>query len=167
MAPGVRVELDAGEVDGLAAALRRASRASRRTLLEGLAAVGEAGARSRIAEGGPGPEGETWQPRHPLDPSQQPLLNRAGHLGDSITARATASQAHWGSNRIYARIHQLGGVIRPKTARALRFQLGDQTIVARSVTIPARPYLGWGRYERREAGVVIRRWLDAALGAPA
>jgi phage virion morphogenesis protein len=54
------------------------------------------------------------------------ILTRDGHLGDSITARSSSQYAEWGSNRIYAAIHQLGG----KAGRG------------RKVTIPARPYLG-------------------------
>jgi phage gpG-like protein len=55
-----------------------------------------------------------------------------------------------GSDRHYAAIHQLGGrtpahVIRPKTAKALRFVIGGRVIFVKSVThpgsaVPARPY---------------------------
>jgi len=45
-----------------------------------------------------------------------------------------------GTDRIYAAIHQLGGVIRPKNARALAFQVGGHLVFAQKVTIPARPY---------------------------
>jgi phage gpG-like protein len=41
----------------------------------------------------------------------------------------------------YARIHEFGGIIRPKEATALRFQIGDKWITTKKVTIPARPYL--------------------------
>ena len=61
------------------------------------------------------------------------------------------------------------GRIRPRRATALHFRLGDTPIVARAVTIPARPYLGWGEAEAREAAAVIECWLDRQLpgGAPA
>ena len=74
--------------------------------------------------------------------------------------------ARWGSNRVYARIHQLGGIITPRAGRVLRFMLGDRAVFARRVTIPARPYLGWGPTERVEADRVVTRWLDQAF-APA
>jgi phage virion morphogenesis protein len=54
------------------------------------------------------------------------ILTRDGHLGDSITAKSSSQYAEWGTNRIYAAIHQFGG----KAGRG------------RKVTIPARPYLG-------------------------
>lgn len=41
----------------------------------------------------------------------------------------------------YVRIHEYGGTIKPKTAKFLRFTIGNQTIFAKQVKIPAR--LGW------------------------
>lgn len=45
-----------------------------------------------------------------------------------------------GSDRPYAAIHQLGGIIRPKKAKALVFTIGGKTIFAKQVKIPARPF---------------------------
>jgi len=45
-----------------------------------------------------------------------------------------------GSDRPYAAIHQLGGVIKPKTGKALRFFSGGRWWTAKQVRIPARPY---------------------------
>ena len=160
---GITVELDARDLERLAEALHRASRAERRRLTTALAAVGESGARERITAGGPGPQGEVWPPRAPGAPSSKKLLNRDGHLHDSITSSANTHTARWGSNRVYARIHQLGGIITPRAGRVLRFMLGDQAVFARRVTIPARPYLGWGPTERVEADRVVTRWLDQAF----
>ncbi|MFZ5747899.1 MAG: phage morphogenesis protein [Pseudomonadota bacterium] len=49
----------------------------------------------------------------------------------------------WGVQDVnYARIHELGGTITPKTAKALAIPLPDGGVAfAASVTIPARPYL--------------------------
>lgn len=44
-----------------------------------------------------------------------------------------------GTDRRYAAIHQVGGVIRPK-GRALVFRIGGKTIFAKKVTIPPRPF---------------------------
>lgn len=46
-----------------------------------------------------------------------------------------------GSDRVYAAIHQLGGVIRPKAAGALSFSIGGVRVSAKKVTMPARPFL--------------------------
>ena len=155
---------DAPALRTLGQDIRRAATARRRRRLTRLlAALGESEARGRIGRGGPAPDGTAWPERHPLDPSSKPLLNRAGTLGDSIASESTTRTARWGSSRVYARIHQLGGVVRARRGRALRFMRGGHPIFRRRVTIPARPYLGWGESEERQADVVIRRWLDEAL----
>lgn len=77
--------------------------------------------------------------------SGKKILQNMGHLKNSITYKSAGSQLLIGSNLKYARIHQLGGVIRAKSAKALRFPIstpaGIQWITKKSVTIPARPYL--------------------------
>ena len=62
--------------------------------------------------------------------------------------------------RVYAAIHQFGGKITPKNANRLVFQLGNRLAFARSVTIPARPYLGISAEDERdirEAAMVFLR----------
>lgn len=45
------------------------------------------------------------------------------------------------SDRVYAAIHQLGGVIRPKPGKkALRFKIGDRVVFVKKVVMPARPF---------------------------
>ena len=164
-----------GHVDFDAPGLRELDRqiraaASRRRmglLLETLAQTGAETARGRIKRGGPAPDGSAWPPRDLRNPSRKPLLNSAGDLGDSVASASTSRTARWGTNRVYARIHQLGGIVRPRRRRALRFERGGRPIFARRVVIPARPYLGWGDDEERQANAVVRRWLDEALGGGA
>lgn len=52
-------------------------------------------------------------------------------------------EGQWGSQDVrYALIHELGGVIVPVKAKALKFRLLDGSFrIVKSVTIPARPYL--------------------------
>ena len=169
MPRGVTIAVDAREIAQIGRALRQAARASLGPLTAGLAAVGESATRARLAQGGPGPAGEPWDTRHPADPSAKPLLTREGGLVDSLVSTARRHQATWGSNLVYARIHQLGGTIRPRRAKALHFRLGDTPVFAQQVTIPARPYLGWGDAEEQDAAAVIERWLDRQVpgGSPA
>lgn len=162
-AAGVAVELGTPELAALAQHLRRASRADRRRLMAGLAAAGESAARGRVTAGGPDPDGRPWRPRHPLSTSRRPLLNREGGLHDSIEADSSESAARWGTNLVYARIHQLGGVVLPRRRKVLAFLRGENPIFARRAVIPARPFLGWGAAERREAAAVVERWLARAL----
>ena len=125
---GVTIAVDAREIAQIGRALRQTARASLGPLTAGLAAVGESATRARLSQGGPGPAGEPWDTRHPADPSAKPLLTREGGLVDSLVSTARRHQATWGSNLVYARIHQLGGTIRPRRAKALHFRLGDTPV---------------------------------------
>ena len=102
--------------------------------------------------------------------------NRTGALEGSIDIAEPAAalagggvRGVWGSKDVvYARIHELGGVIRPVRAKALVFQADDGTVVvAQKVTMPARPYLRpaadkeYPRLARR-----IRRAYEASTAAP-
>jgi len=70
---------------------------------------------------------------------------RTGNLRRSIQSGMkgmTDSIVGWiGSNVVYAKIHELGGVIRPRTKKYLRFQIEGQWKTVKEVIIPARPFL--------------------------
>lgn len=80
--------------------------------------------------------------------SGRPGLNRrTGHLVGSISVSegnisTYRAEVDVGTNVIYARIHELGGIIRPVTARMLSW-INDagERVFANLVHIPARPYL--------------------------
>lgn len=65
-----------------------------------------------------------WQPSVAALARQGMTLSRDGYLRRSVTPEYDAYQARVGTNRVYARIHQLGG------------QVGR----GGSVTLPPRPY---------------------------
>lgn len=78
--------------------------------------------------------------------SGRALKRRTGRLRSSLTAHVAIVGDHvvgrLGTNVIYARIHEKGGEIRPKRAKALRFQIpgvGWRTV--KKVTMPKRPFL--------------------------
>ncbi len=79
-----------------------------------------------------------WPAKRSGDPSN---LIFKGVLLSSIRITALdAKSVTIGTDRKYAAIHQLGGVIRPKKGKALVFTIGGRTIFAKKVTIPARPF---------------------------
>jgi phage virion morphogenesis protein len=100
------------------------------------------------------PWGRAW---HPLTPAYAPLktniriLTERGHLRGSMSYRVGAHEVSYGTPMIYGAIHQFGGTIKPKNAKALAFPLSFGGVVhlvrAHSVFIPARPYLGMGPAE--------------------
>ena len=74
--------------------------------------------------------------------SEKILGGQAGSLARSVTFAVEPSLVRIGTNLIYARIHQLGGVILPKARKFLRFPIGGgKFMFAKKVTMPARPYL--------------------------
>ncbi|OUI99529.1 phage virion morphogenesis protein [Acetobacter cibinongensis] len=109
-------------------------------------------------EAGVDPHGKRWDSYAPLNPIYAStkegngiLLGRGGMgsgLAGSITSAVEGHTLVWGSNKIYSRIHQLGGIIQPKTKRWLSFHMGGKLWHFDSVEIPARPYLGFTDEDR-------------------
>ena len=81
----------------------------------------------------------------------------------SIVHRFGKDFVEWGTNVLYAAIHQLGGTIRPKTAKRLRFTIGDQVVFARQVTIPPRPFVGVDNDDRAEIRQILVDHLEDSL----
>ena len=71
------------------------------------------------------------------------ILSKSGDLKKSITFAVDDTKVAVGpsDNVKYARIHQLGGVIRPKSKKSLFVPCGKRMLRLKKVTIPARPYL--------------------------
>lgn len=92
-----------------------------------------------------------------------PIVNRGGLLKASL-------QAGFGNKSIvYARIHELGGVILPKTAAALRFKTADGAWhTVKKVVIPARPYMRPSAEERtpllvEQLQTAINRYINGPV----
>lgn len=120
---------------------------------------------------GVGPDGASWAPLNPVYAAGKKgpgiLRERAmrGGLQGSITYSAGRDQVAVGSNKIYAGVHQTGAVITPKGGGRLVFRLGNRVVHARSVTIPARPYLGVSNEDREMIMDVVTGALDRAIGS--
>lgn len=98
-----------------------------------------------------------------------PILQRSGQLAASIVEYSDNDKAMVGSNKAYARIHQLGGktsphVIKPRNKRALAF---GGIVVAKvdhpGSTIPARPFLYLSPTDQREIYLAAREFLQGKL----
>lgn len=71
-----------------------------------------------------------------------------------------------GTNAVCGALHQFGGVILPKRAKAQRFMLGSELKTRMSVAIPARPFLGVSQGDREELEARSGKFLDDTfLGA--
>ncbi|MGE4298907.1 MAG: phage virion morphogenesis protein [Desulfovibrionaceae bacterium] len=111
-------------------------------------------------EVGTAPDGTKWAPSG----APQTLVGD-GHLLDSISHVADGHSVEWGSRRVYALIHQLGGVIKPKNAKALKIPLPDGTFaLVQSVTMPARPYLGISDQDASDIEAEILDFINGCMG---
>ena len=118
-------------------------------------------------ERGTGPDGKAWPPsiRVQMNQGGKTLMD-TGRLVSSITWRAGRDFVEVGTNVIYAAIHQLGGTIRAKTEKGLKFRIpGVGWRTKASVDIPARPFLGVDEDDRREIPEILRDHL-APQGVP-
>ena len=110
------------------------------------------------------PDGSPWPQSLRARLEGGKTLQKSRQLYQKITHQADDHGVEWGSDLPYARIHQEGGVIVPKSAGALFFQLpgGRGWVFASSVEIPARPYLGVDDDDRAEIIAQVEDWLAVA-----
>lgn len=109
----------------------------------------------RLAVTNETPDGEPWAVSARARVEGGPTQYDTGRLAQSLTHQSSARDVVWGSALPYALQRQLGGTIRAKTAKGLKFSAyGDdgtmQDFVLRSVTQPARPYLGISKDDEDE-----------------
>lgn len=126
-------------------------------LFEKIGAYGVRSTQERfISQSGPnGAEWRAWNPAYAELRGPGSILTASGALAQSLSFAAGLSEVKWGSPMIYAAAHQFGATIVPKNAPALKFQLASEgggpfEVQVKSVTIPARPYLGLNEVDREE-----------------
>lgn len=111
-------------------------------LRPGLRGVGRAGVgqtRRRFLNGRD-PEGRPWKKGRKK--TGQTLIASGLLLRSIHSPEPEPNAVEWGSNRIYAGVHQDGATIRPRTAKALRFRVEGRWVSVQKVDIPKRAYLG-------------------------
>ena len=122
-------------------------------------------------ERGRDPQGSPWKPWSrgyaAITESRSILRGRSGSGGlmGSVTFKVEGRGVRVGSNKIYAGVHQFGATIVPKNKKALVFHLGERLVFAKKVTIPARPYLGFGPADREAVHEIVLAELRHALAA--
>lgn len=156
---GVTIRVDDSELVAGAARLEGVVDAPRRNLAEGIGRLVQEQTRRRIEEEKTAPDGTPW----PANRQGTPILYASGALARSVDFIASDDGVIVGSGLVYARIHQAGGRIKPKDARALRFMAGNQLVFAREVTIPQRQWLGLSAGNRDEIVEATEDWLRGLL----
>ncbi len=113
------------------------------------------------------PEGTPFAPLNPLyaQTKRGPgiLRGQSGSLAQIVYQLAGDDEVEVGSNMVYAAIHQFGGTIKPKNGAALVFSMGGRTIHAKSVAVPARPFLGISKQDEAEILAIVEDFFAEAL----
>ena len=119
---------------------------------------------------GVGPDGAAWLPSQRVREFGGQTLIESGDLRRSLVHVASATGAVIGSNKVYAAIHQFGGKITAKTAKGLAFGVktrggnAARKVVVKSVTLPARPFLGLDADDPEQVLRIVSAWLLAGGG---
>jgi phage virion morphogenesis protein len=115
------------------------------------------------------PQGRPWPDLNPLyaltKKGSGKLKGETGRLAQIFYQLADESAVDIGSDIIYARIHNEGGKIVPKSAAALFFSMGGQEFRVQSVTIPQRQFLGFSDADMAEILAVIEDHFVMAAGS--
>ncbi len=105
------------------------------------------------------PDGTAFAPLNPLyaETKKGPgkLRGESRTLSEIVWQLAGDEAVEVGTNAIYGAIHQFGGVIQAKNAPALIFSMGGEHFAVKSVTIPARPYLGLSKEDEEEILAIV------------
>lgn len=109
------------------------------------------------------PEGNPWPASLRALIKGGRTLTDTARLVQSITHEATEGSVAVGTNVIYAAIHQVGGTIRAKTAKGLRFRGPGNGgwVTKQSVEMPKRAFLGLDQDDEAEIAALCADWLGA------
>lgn len=93
----------------------------------------------------------------------KPLRDTGAHLMNAVSHRLDSDKSVLvGVPYAWARVHQFGSTITAKMAPYLWFKIGNRWARKKSVTIPARPFLGVSAADRSAiAGILRSRILGA------
>ena len=179
---GVQITIDDAEVNAMLARVEKAG-ADTQPLMAEIAGAMLVSTQRRFETALDRPRRHPWQRLNPRTAARRVnrkgtrrgfdnILRVSNRLYDSIVGEASATEAAVGSNVTYAAAHQLGAEIEKPERQAtvqLRKVKGrtrfaskthkrkremDVTIGAHTITIPARPYLGFSKEDREEIAAI-------------
>lgn len=127
----------------------------------------EAGASRRRFISKQDPAGNPWKDLNPLYAQTKKgpgiLVGETRSLSQIVWQLADGG-VEIGTNLIYARIHNEGGTIVPKSAAALVFSMGGRTFKLKKVTIPKRQFLGFSAADEAEILAIVTDHFVEAVG---
>lgn len=138
-----------------------------------------------------GPDGKKWAPLRPRTANRrigrgrqrgtEHILRVSARLYQSLTADAGPTEATVGTNLVYARPHQLGATIeraaRRQTIRLRKVKGRTQfarkahkraremevSVKAHTITIPARPYLGFSAEDKAAIQQIVKDFTEQSV----
>lgn len=109
------------------------------------------------------PDKKRWIPSRRIAQGGGQTLVQKARLLRSISHNSTNTGTSWGTNVIYAGIHQFGGTIKAKGGGSLRFRLpGGGFVTVKKVTIPQRSFVGVNADDAREFLALANDAVDLA-----
>lgn len=113
------------------------------------------------------PDGKKWKPLSPITQEikgNDKILKHRGYLSERTAYNYDDNGVEFGSDAKYARLHQFGGVIKPKKGKRLKFGKDGNTVFAKQSKIPARPWLGVNDQDKQQlldkAAALLQRQLS-------
>lgn len=144
---GIAIEIKDEGFEEALAGIEGIEKLEQSEVLDRLGRLFQHSTRGRIDVTKTAPDGSQWQANR----RGTSILRESGNLSGSIDYKVGSSQVAIGSALVYARIHQLGGEIKPKNGKHLVFTVGNQLVFAPKVNIRERPYLGVSNDDSRDA----------------
>lgn len=162
---GVRgtLDIDTAPLAGVLARLRTAG-AELGEPLEAIGAVLVANTMRRF-ETGQAPGGAPWIVSLRAKIRGGQTLVDTARLKQSFSSRVFGKVVEWGTNVLYAAIHQFGGTILPKKGPFLIFTNAQGfKVFARKVVMPARPFVGFDDDDRTDVREILIEHLRRVGG---
>ena len=155
-----KITHDTSEIDALLAGLLKFG-SDQSKMMEEIGSLIEGSTKARF-DSSTSPEGTAWKPsRRAIEKNEKTLLDKE-HLRNSIHYQAASDHVVIGTNRIYAAIHQFGGIIKAKAGGKLKFNHSGGTAFLNQVTIPARPFFGISGTDETEIGNIMADFIRTA-----
>lgn len=134
----------------------------RRALLDQIGASEADNTRLRFSDQA-APDGTPWEPSIRAKTQGGETLRDTGRLANSITHVTGDDSVEVGTNVMYAAMMHDGGTVQAVGGGYLKFRIGPAWIQKKSVTIPARPFLGLDSEGETEIIGIIDQFMRSKI----
>jgi phage virion morphogenesis protein len=164
MSAGITADVATIGLENLQAGLQRMATLGQtpRPIWEAIGNYGENSTRLRFVRQ-QDPDKKRWLPSLRARVQGGQTLRLKNRLMNSITHNTTNNGTAWGTNVIYAGVHQFGGTIKAKGGGALRFRIpGGGFATVKAVKMPQRAFVGVNAEDAKEMLLLANEAVDIA-----